>query len=310
MTADTVTVHASAWGVQPLYYLQQGDSWLFCTSLARLVEASSRALHADWDAWASIMVMRHPIGEQTPFEEIRRIRPGGSLHFGHGSTRPTRRVGIPESTEPLARRLSPMDVAETVSRVVGRAAARALGEAPDGSVTLMLSGGWDSRMLGGVLARRMPGDAVRALTTTTHRDGFDADVAFSRAVADRLGIEQEVVDPEATSLPAYYRRAFRRVGYETAEHAWLEPAAALARSRRAPVFDGIAGDVLLKNRMASPIAMRGRTHRERGTLLWQRMAGKTDPRAPLLSAELAHHIRDRAREAFRTEWDLVDGHPE
>ncbi|WP_153394282.1 YfjP family GTPase [Ornithinicoccus halotolerans] len=46
--------------------------------------------------------------------------------------------------------------------------------------------------------------------------------------------------------------------------------------------------------------------------LLEGLAGQEPELDPALEEELelAHHIRDRAREAFRTEWDLVDGHPE
>ena len=48
-----------------------------------------RRLTIDWRAWASIFYLRFPLGERTPFLEIKRLRPFSTLEWDDGGQRPS-----------------------------------------------------------------------------------------------------------------------------------------------------------------------------------------------------------------------------
>ena len=77
-------VHSAINGLSPVYWINHGRTY-FASRIDPLVQAR-RALSVDWDAWASTIALRHPLGERTPFAEIRRLGPFSTLRrrFGRG----------------------------------------------------------------------------------------------------------------------------------------------------------------------------------------------------------------------------------
>ncbi len=103
----------------------------------------------DWRAWASIFYLRFPIGERTPFREVKRLRPVQHPGMGCGSpggdgTAASLAVGRGRA-EPRPRR----------GRRRRRRGDAGGGRAPRGRpVFCTLSGGWDSRLLLCLLAEQ------------------------------------------------------------------------------------------------------------------------------------------------------------
>ncbi|GAA2170586.1 hypothetical protein GCM10010403_49530 [Glycomyces rutgersensis] len=66
-------VHTDALGMQDLYYRRIGEAVYSTGHIDPLVGTGNAKLHINWGAWASTLAMTAPIGEDTPFEEIRRL---------------------------------------------------------------------------------------------------------------------------------------------------------------------------------------------------------------------------------------------
>jgi hypothetical protein len=67
-------VHSSVSGVAPVYYMQDGEATYFASRIDPLVSSAppGRKLTIDWEAWAGIFLMTAPLGDRTPFLEVRR----------------------------------------------------------------------------------------------------------------------------------------------------------------------------------------------------------------------------------------------
>ena len=74
-------VHSSVSGVAPIYHLEHGGAVYFASRIDPLVRALPRRLTIDWRAWASIFYLRFPLGERTPFLEVKRLRPFSTLEW-------------------------------------------------------------------------------------------------------------------------------------------------------------------------------------------------------------------------------------
>lgn len=304
---DGARLFGSAWGVHPLYVRRVGDFLAFATTIHRLLDVTDGPLHADWDAWACVFSLNFPVGTLTPFAEVSRVAPGGSWRydarrrtFDHDRELPTAAA----AEQPSAKA---GDVAEAIAQAV----ADSVPDVSDAaSVTLTLSGGWDSRLLAAIATDLWGAAAVRSLTTPKHRVNVDPDVELSRSVAVALGLKQEIVTPDAARFPEYARAAFARMEHQTWEHSWLEPVAATARRWGRPVLDGLAADVLLKNNSVTPEAVAARNHHDVGAALWRRLARPPKAGLPLIDAAAAGEIGRRALEAFDTDRLSLAGHPD
>ena len=78
-------VHSSVSGVAPIYYVEHAGAVYFASRIDPLVQALPRRYTIDWRAWASIFYLRFPIGERTPFREVKRLRPFSTLEWDAGT---------------------------------------------------------------------------------------------------------------------------------------------------------------------------------------------------------------------------------
>jgi hypothetical protein len=80
-------LHSSIDGLLPIYWMEDGRAAYFASRIDPLVRAAPSRLSVDWDAWASIILLRFPLGEHTPFAEIRRLEPFSVLRRRFGRFR-------------------------------------------------------------------------------------------------------------------------------------------------------------------------------------------------------------------------------
>ena len=74
-------VHSSVSGVAPIYYVEHAGAVYFASRIDPLVQVLPRRYTIDWRAWASIFYLRFPIGDRTPFQEVKRLRPFSTLEW-------------------------------------------------------------------------------------------------------------------------------------------------------------------------------------------------------------------------------------
>lgn len=227
-------LHSSASGLGPIYWMEDAGATYFASLIDPLVSTSPGRLSVDWDAWAAILTLRYPLGERTPFAEIRRLGPSSTLHrrFGRGRAKAHR--------WPWAEIEPGLDL--TQGAEAAAAALREALEPLDGEVVCPLSGGLDSRLLLATIVAL--GRAVPTALTVSDDEGARFEQEQAEPVARRLGVPWEEIGAEADAYPADWEERARRVEHQFVDHAWLVPLARRVETGPRPVLDGFALDSL------------------------------------------------------------------
>jgi hypothetical protein len=226
-------LHTSLNGLAPIYWMEEGGAVYFASRIDPLVRTSARPLAIDWEAWAGTISLRYPLGERTPFAQVRRLPNFATLRRRLGGrARPQAHTWPWAEVEP---RLSSAAAADRLVSELERSLSTV-----EGNVLCPLSGGRDSRILFVALARE--GKIASAITTPddegdTHEEGFAAPVAAA------LGVPHEQLQPAAADYAADWEERARRVEYQFVDHAWLVPVARRVEGAPAPIPDGFGIDV-------------------------------------------------------------------
>ncbi len=291
-------VHSSVSGYARLYWIEDRGATYFASRVDPLVRAWTRPLSVDWDAWAATIILRHPVGERTPFAEISRLAPYSALRRRLGRTRIDRPAWPWAEVEPL---LSLEEGADAWIDALREALAPLGGEA-----ICALSGGRDSRIL--LCAMPDAGDVVAITVDDDEGARFEEDHA--EPVARALGVAQEELRGRAEDYPADWEERARRVEYQFVDHAWLVPLAQRVAGARAPVLDGGAIDVTFQagERFYSAESLDAARPRAASEALFDsvrryghsQLALAEPFRAPLLA---------RARDQYMAEMRSFEGHP-
>ncbi|MFI7110970.1 asparagine synthetase B family protein [Nonomuraea sp. NPDC050227] len=289
-----VTLHAGALGLVDVYHVRQGDAVYFSSLIQPLL--SLVPIEIDWAAWASIIQVTFPLGEATPYREVRRLPGSSALVFEHRRLATERRLPRWLRTEPYEAWTSPEEIVELLHHVY---------EDYDGRRLLVpVSGGYDSRLLASVAMAR--GADVESWTTSPD-DGTDTDIAFARAITRELGIPHRVVTQDAAAYPADAAEVARRLEYLTPHHAWYAPFAKEVHGSGRILVDGLAGGPLLKNFMVSGAALEARTQAERSAALLGSLSLGA-PAQPFLSKAAAQWMEETVREQFAAATSMLHGH--
>lgn len=292
-------LHSSVSGVGPLYWLDREGATYFASRIELLLELAPGPLSVDWDAWSSILALRYPLGERTPFAEIRRLGPSSTLRRRRGRSQARAHRWPWSEVEPGA------DLAAGAAT-----AAEALREALrplDGEVLCPLSGGQDSRLLLATLCS-LGAAKPRALTVGDDEGGrFEQDLAAP--VARSLRVPQEELPAALDAYPADWRERAARVEHQFVDHAWLMPLARRLDGAGAWALDGFALDALQMT----------------GAGFFQASAEAPDPRSATnalfdslrmyghaeqaLEPRLGATLVERARAQFAAAASPLEGHP-
>lgn len=227
-------LHSATNGLAPLYWTEQGGAVYFASRIDPLVRSSPARLSIDWDAWAAIIAMRYPLGERTPFAEIRRLPQESTLRRRLGRGRVKRERWAWSEVEPAAG-------LDSAAEGIVAALEEALAPLP-GGLLCPLSGGRDSRMLFLTLARH---GKVVAAATVPDDEGDTHEEDLAAPVAGALGVRHERLAGELAGYPADWEERARRVEYEFVDHAWLVPLSRRVAGLEVPVPDGFGIDVFL-----------------------------------------------------------------
>jgi hypothetical protein len=226
-------LHTSLNGLAPIYWMEEGGAVYFASRIDPLVRTSPGPLSIDWEAWAGTISLRYPLGERTPFAQVRRLPNFATLRrrFG-GRPRPQAHTWPWAEVEPR------VPAAVAAERLVSELERGLAGV--EGDVLCPLSGGRDSRILFVALARE--GKIASAITAPddegdTHEEGLAAPVAAA------LEVPHEQLRPVAADYAADWEERARRVEYQFVDHAWLVPVARRVEGTPAPIPDGFAIDV-------------------------------------------------------------------
>ena len=291
-------LHSSISGLAPIYWLDHEGATYFCSRLDPLARAAPGRLSVDWDAWASIVILRFALGARTPFVEIERLPPFATLRRGLGGARVVRPAWPWAELEPD---LGLDDAADTWVDAL-RETLKPLGD----ELICPLSGGRDSRMLLSA-ARDRPG--TLAITVPDDEGGrFEENIAGP--VASMLDVRHEFVEPGLEGYPADWARRALAVDYQFVDHAWLVPLATRIEGSGRPVLDGLAIDTLFQAGMRFAIGDALDTTRPRvasGALFDSlRQFGHAQQ---ALIEPFHGPLVARAREQWMNEMRRFEGHP-
>lgn len=296
-------LHTSVSGALPVYYRQDADAVYFATRIDPLVTSAPGRLSIDWDAWAAMLTLDYPLGDRTPFSEIRALGPFTTLAFRRGRARATDKrwpwaevepgLGVERGSEELLDRLR-----GGVARL------------PAGAIACQLSGGWDSRVCLGLLAEQRREDTFAL--TVDHDGGTDREIVIAAEIADILRIPHEV----ATGAPDGYWSDMvtrtERVDYQLVRPPWRVPEIEPLLRVSAPVIDGLAFDALAmpgeRFFTRDAIAANGSDAAARG--LWRRLKAMQAKRGPsALDPKLARALWASSRRQFLAASEPYRGNP-
>lgn len=229
------------YGMWPLYYMKLGKGVVFSTSLDLLAYTTPGPIYLNPHAAAEFLHLHYCLGDKTLVKEISRLTQGSVEKFnlregGHSKEEYFNYKELPCSKD-KEKTLSVSHLSELLSMSVLRRLKH------DKEIVCLLSGGYDSRTLSGLLVRHK----VPFYTLTTYSDaGVLDDPEGARLVADALGLENTYFPLPRDYLQLYWKAMSLATDFSTTMLSWLIPLAQRHRHLGAVNYDGIAGDVVLK----------------------------------------------------------------
>ncbi len=305
-TAESTVLHASGWGMDPLYHRIVGDAVVFSSSVDALMAVDDAPLTPDWEAWAALLAVRYVPWDRSLVREVRRLPGSWSVHVSVSGT-PTIREELPNGVAGPRDRRTPHEVIGLMdAAITGHPALATVG--PTDPAALPMSGGWDSRLIGARACQLFGPASWIGLSTAKHTLGSDPDVTYGTTVAGALGITQEVLFPPVSATIDSVTDTAARVGYETWEHAWFAPATARLRAWGRPVLDGLLGDILIKNAKASPALLSAGTPERMRALMREKFVSVPDETLP--GGAAGPMIADLSAPLIEAAQSRFDGCPE
>jgi Asparagine synthase len=289
-------LHTDALGLHDLFVRRVGDALYFAVRIDPLLDLTDDRLHTDWAAWASIAAVTCPLGDATPFQEVRRLIAATAWRarsdgLDQLSMEP-RWMGVePNGT------VSPADAADVVAEHVD-AARRA--------TSITLSGGWDSRLLA-ILARRRRTSMVA--WTTSNDDGRDRDIEYARMVAGALGLRHRVFLPGPNAWVDEHSAVRQRLNFQTNHHIWIMPLARVLHRQGDQFLDGLCGDVLFKSLFVGRDVVEAPTPELRRRVGWSALEQRRLQHRRLFAAGVARSFEELSRDSFDRAVSKFDDHP-
>ncbi|MFI6599900.1 asparagine synthetase B family protein [Nonomuraea sp. NPDC050536] len=289
-----IVLHAGALGLVDVYFVRHAEAVYFSSLIQPLL--SLVPIEIDWAAWASILQVTFPLGEATPYPQVKRLPGSSALVFEHDRLTTERRLPRWLRREPYEAWTSAGEIVDILHEVYKDYEGRRL--------LVPVSGGYDSRLLCSVAVAR--GFDVESWTTSPD-DGTDTDIAFARAITRELGVPHRVIVQEAADYPADAREVARRLEYLTPHHAWYAPFAKEVHGSGRVLVDGLAGGPLLKNFMVSGAALEATNQAERSAAVLSSLSLGA-PSAPFLSPQAGAWMEETVREQFAAATSMLHGH--
>lgn len=194
-------------GMKPLFYARVNDGeyqqiFAFASEIKALLQHPAVPSRLDTQALADSLLIGHPTGAATFFQDIRSLTPGHllSVTLGDSLEVHTCRSAL-EALPPREASMSLNEAEELLDAQLGQAASSHL--AADVEVGLMLSGGLDSSLLA-LYAAEHADQPLRTFSLGDHDQ--NADVAQAAQVARLIGARHRHIKPDfddyLASIPA------------------------------------------------------------------------------------------------------------
>lgn len=289
-------VHSSVSGTMPVYWVDHGDATYFATRIDALARGTGARFDLDWDAWAGIFSLRLPLGERTPFRQIRRLRQFAVLERESGAGSARAEPWPWSAVAPTA------GVDEAADAFVSGLLEQLALLRPTGA-TVLLSGGLDSRIM--LAAADDAGLDVATLTAAAD-DGVGWEAALALDAAHAAGAGAESFAPDDAE---HYRRLWldhlEASDFQFLLGSFVLPLFPRARELGRPALDGLAIDVLAVRggRYYTPEMLDPPADYDVGVPLWESLRQRTMRSAPERAFErpYAAALLRSSRRQFRRE---------
>jgi hypothetical protein len=296
-------LHSSVAGAAPIYYHAYEDAIYFATTIDALALASPRRLSVDWEAWAATFALDHPLGDRTPFTEIRRLPPFSTLEVRRGVP------AVKEERWPWAEVEPTLDVAAGIGDVVERLQA-SIARLPAGPIVCQLSGGLDSRLCLGLLGEHRAGD-VSTLTVDPD-SGTDREMRIAAKAAETAGVPHQTVTGEPADYLSDLALRSLLVDFQAVRPPWRMPEIRALQEAGGTAVDGFGFDVLAVpgDRFFFAEAVDPRGDDAVVESIWRVLRSRHDRRTTwMLHGSLAPALWSSAHRQFMSESERFRGHP-
>ncbi len=224
-------------GLMPLYHWRGAGVSLVGTSPEFFLSHPAFAAHFDAEGLVRVLLINGLVGGRTLWTGVRRLQPGHHLLASHTGHQESEAYRIPDALDlahlPLEGHVGVLG--EVLTEAVRR-------HAPPGlRYGLLLSGGLDSRMIGGFLASA--GIVPQALSIGLAED---LEMRCAKAAARALGVSQSVAEPvpgdypECARIHATYEHLAN--GFNTVRDWWTQAQVGRLGER---IATGIVADAML-----------------------------------------------------------------
>lgn len=226
-------------GFFPVYYWSHGATFAFATSPNAFLHHPLFDRAVDKSAVAGVLLTKHPTGNRTIWQAVRRVPPGHVLTWN-----PTRREVAVLPVNPLKVHDAYFDQPRATQQ---RAAFHAINDAVRrraklGPTCTLLSGGLDSRLVAGALRWH----AQDGVSTLTLGERGDYELRCAKAVARSLGWPLHTIPVDLMRYPewAVWQQTLEGAGATFTDFMWW-PAAQAAHRHGTRIISGLSGDGIM-----------------------------------------------------------------
>ena len=178
----SLTIANDRYGFVPLYYYADASGFWFASEVKAILKVIEH--HApDWEAYADFFYVGHMLGRKTLFKNVHCLGSGQIVAYRNGAL-DERTYDDFTRTAPL--RPEQVSTGELAARFVDAVRKRLRSDRPN---ALLLSGGFDSRLILGALLALGTRPKIVALEHATERRGADGKLAL--IMANHLGLESD-----------------------------------------------------------------------------------------------------------------------
>jgi asparagine synthetase B (glutamine-hydrolysing) len=192
--SGTLRLAGNRFGLAPLYYYSDQRVFAFASEVKAIL-AIVGPQELDWQSAADFFYIGHLVGQETLFKSIRTMLPGEVLTVRAGGVSARRYFTMTDLPVMDHREVSTQKLATLFTEAVARTAWR------DQRHTLLLSGGFDSRMTLGTLCELGVRPRCVALEHAAEKAGADGKLAQLAARAVGIECELHPTRPDYTGSP-------------------------------------------------------------------------------------------------------------
>lgn len=175
-------------GIKPLYYAEAGDVLVFASELKSLLASGLVEADLDYEAIDAFLTLGFVPGPMTPLAAVRKLMPGHVLVVDGDGVREEAFWSYPE---PAPRRMSLDEAAEgLLAGLEESVRLRLMSDVPLGA---MLSGGIDSSVIVGLMARQMS-EPVKTFSIGFAEAGAKNELGDARLVAETFGTDHHELE--------------------------------------------------------------------------------------------------------------------